>query len=114
MKISLNLVSHLQRQFAWSERTFGPPTKGSASSVGIIDHIRRELVEIEANPTDLEEWIDVVILALDGAWRVGHTSEEIAYALDMKQRKNEGRKWPAIKDQIPGRANEHIKEDISP
>lgn len=59
--------SHLAGQRRWSEATFGPGPR----TLGITAHIRKELQEIEDDPTDLTEWIDVAILALDGAWRTG-------------------------------------------
>jgi hypothetical protein len=38
-----------------------------------IKHIKKELDdEIAHDPLDLGEWIDVIILGLDGAWRTGH------------------------------------------
>lgn len=98
-----DLIQHLHRQRGWSEKTFGPGRRNN----GVVDHIRKELVEIEADPTDLEEWVDVVILALDGAWRAGHTPEEIATAIVRKQTKNEGRKWPDWRTVPEGKAIEH-------
>ncbi len=86
----IDLVAHLRRQRVFSEKTFGPGTRTN----GLIAHIQKELAEIAADPLDLYEWIDVVILALDGAWRAGHSPEEIAAALIAKQRKNEAREWP--------------------
>jgi len=103
----MELISHLYRQREFSFKTFGPPNNNSA---GVIDHIRKELIEIEANPSDLYEWIDVVILALDGAMRAGHSPEAVDFALLTKQRKNERRKWPDYKTAEPGKAIEHIKE----
>src|SRR4051812_41518412 len=79
-----DLVAHLERQRAFSERTFGPGVRTD----GVCDHIRKELTEIAASPHDLSEWIDVVLLALDGAWRAGFTPLEIAQALAAKQAKN--------------------------
>jgi len=78
----------------------------------VIDHIRKELVEIEADPRDLEEWIDVVTLAFDGAWRAGYTLEEIVLAYQAKQKKNENRKWPDWRTAEPGKAIEHIKDEM--
>jgi len=101
----MDLVSHLVRQRAWSERTFGPGDR----SEGIVDHIRKELREIEAAPGDLTEWIDIVILALDGAWRAGYDPEEIVAALQEKQTTNENRKWPDWRTAAPGKAIEHIR-----
>ena len=101
------LVTHLRRQAQWSEKTFGPGER----TVGVIDHIRKELVEIEAKPTDLSEWIDVVILALDGAWRSGHSPENIVAGLIAKQAKNESRTWPDWRTAEPGKAIEHVRNE---
>ena len=94
---------HLQRQRDWSERTFGPGERAA----GVVDHIRKELREIEAAPGDLEEWVDVVILALDGAWRSGASPRAIIAALAAKQAKNEARRWPDWRTAEPGKAIEH-------
>ncbi len=82
--------AHLARQAEFSEKTFGPGRR----TAGVCDHIREELIEVEASPDDLEEWIDVVILALDGARRTGATPDQIIAALVEKQTKNEARTWP--------------------
>lgn len=100
-----DLVAHLHRQRAFSEKTFGPGARHQA----VIDHIKRELKEIEKEPADIFEWIDVVLLALDGAWRAGHTPEAIAFALEAKQTKNEGREWPDWRTQDPNKGIGHIK-----
>lgn len=103
----LDLVTHLHRQKEFSDRTYGPGSRPKA----VIDHIRKELVEIEKEPTDLYEWIDVMILAMDGAWRAGYSPEEIATALDAKQTKNENRKWPDWRTHDPDKAIEHIRDE---
>lgn len=103
---SFDLLAHLRRQCAFSLRTFGPGER----TRGLIDHIIKKLDEIESDPTDLSEWIDVVILALDGAWRIGATPEEIVAALVAKQTKNESRSWPDWRNAEPGKAIEHIKD----
>lgn len=102
-----DLVAHLERQRKWSLETFGPGT----NLEGLLEHIRKELKEIEAKPADLEEWIDVVILAFDGAYRQGWSPEGIALALLNKQLKNEKRKWPDWTTVPEGQAIEHIRED---
>ena len=102
-----DLIAHIARQQAWSRMTFGPPCERGYE--GVLDHIRKEIGEIEADPYDLEEWVDVITLALDGAWRIGHTPEEIAFALDAKLRKNRDRSWPDWRNQTPGKAIEHIE-----
>jgi len=101
----MELTKHLYRMKAFSRKTFGPGER----TKGIIDHIKKELVEIEEAPFDLSEWIDVAILALDGAWRAGHTPEEIVNALSAKQAENELRKWPDWRTSESGKAIEHIR-----
>jgi len=98
-----DLEKHLERQRVFSLKTFGPYTR----SAGVIDHIRKELLEIEADPSDLSEWIDVVILALDGALRAGYDPGEIVSALVAKQAKNEARKWPDWRTLPSDKAIEH-------
>jgi hypothetical protein len=100
-----NMVSHLKRQSEWSEKTFGPGSR----AVGICNHIRKELLEIEASPRDLSEWIDVVILGFDGCWRQGYSPKEIISALIEKQAVNESREWPDWRTFSNGEAIEHIK-----
>ncbi len=95
-----DMLTHLQRQREFSERTFGPGPR----TAGLIDHIRKELREIEADPGDLAEWIDVAILALDGAWRTGASPQQIIDALVAKQVKNEGRTWPDWRTAPPDKA----------
>lgn len=98
-----DLVAHLQRQREFSERTFGPGRR----TEGVSDHIRKELAEIAQAPGDLEEWVDVILLALDGAWRTGAEPEEIAQAIAAKHAKNERRTWPDWRTVPAGKAIEH-------
>lgn len=88
--VAFDFTAHIERAKEFSERTFGPGHR----SKGVVDHIRKELLEIEAAPLDLEEWVDVWMLALDGAWRTGATAAQIVAQIQAKQTKNEGRKWP--------------------
>lgn len=104
--MTFDMLAHLRRQREWSERTFGPGSRAK----GVVDHIRKELNEIEADPGDLKEWIDVVILGLDGAWRCGASPEEIIAALVAKQAKNEGRVWPDWRTSSPDKAIEHVRD----
>lgn len=73
----------------------------------VCDHIRKELIEIAENLSDLEEWIDVVILGLDSAWRCGASPLEITNAIAEKQSKNESRMWPDWNTADPNKAIEH-------
>lgn len=105
-----DFAAHLQRQREFSERTFGP----GARAKGVVAHIRKELLEIEATPDDLAEWIDVAILALDGAWRTGATPQQIIDALVAKQAKNEARAWPDWRTMDPDVAIEHDRSGETP
>ncbi len=105
--LQFDLVQHLHRQIEFSERTFGPGDRVA----GVCDHICKELVEVQSDaaagvPT-LSEWVDVIILAFDGAWRSGATPEQIVAAIAAKQAKNEGRKWPDWRTAEAGKAIEH-------
>lgn len=102
-----DLANHIRRQMEFSEKTFGPGPRVA----GVCDHIRKELKEIEEDPGDLMEWVDVVILAIDGAWRSGFSPEQIAEAIEVKQAKNESRKWPDWRRVDQGKAIEHIRDE---
>jgi hypothetical protein len=102
----IDLVSYIERHRAWSIRTFGPGER----VVGILAHIKKEMEEIEAIPDDLDEWIDIIILAIDGAWRAGHEPNQIAAALAFKQSCNFQRKWPPLNQQSSDKPTEHIRE----
>lgn len=97
-------ADHIAHQREWSERTFGPGMR-----LGVIDHIRKELLEVEADPTDLGEWVDVIILGLDGAWRAGHEPQAIIDAIKAKQARNEARTWPDWRNVPRDVAIEHVR-----
>lgn len=99
-------VAFLTRQRDWSERTFGPGTHLK----GLLAHIREELAEIEAAPGDLSEWIDVVVLALDGAWRCGHQPQDIIDEMHANRRRNEARTWPDWRTFGPDDSINHVRE----
>jgi len=95
--------AHLAHQREWSRATFGPGTRTD----GVLDHIEKELDEIRADPYDLGEWVDVIILAFDGAWRAGWGPQDIIDAIHAKQSKNEGRTWPDWRGMSEHEAIEH-------
>jgi hypothetical protein len=57
VQVKVDIVEYIKYQILWSTRTFGP----GHQTKGLIKHIEKELVEIEADPVDINEWIDVVI-----------------------------------------------------
>jgi hypothetical protein len=103
--MAFDFAAHLQRQREFSERTFGPGPR----TFSLCNHIREELAEIQAEPLNLEEWIDALILTLDGAWRTGATPEQIIAQLVAKQTTNEGRRWPDWREVGQDAAIAHIK-----
>jgi hypothetical protein len=86
-----SLTAIIERQRTFSLQAFGE----GARTKGILDHIARESKEVAASPHDLSEWADLIILAIDGAWRSGATPAEVAAAIVAKQTINANRKWPA-------------------
>jgi hypothetical protein len=107
----MNFSNYVHRQKYWSLETFG---RGKRTD-GICKHIEKELEEILSADNDKEkltECIDVIILAMDMAWRLGFTPEQIEYELDRKQRENFFRKWPTkeISEANQDKPTYHIKE----
>jgi hypothetical protein len=103
-------VDHLTRQMLWSAKTFGPGHR----TLGVTDHIAKELDEIRADPLDLGEWVDVIILAFDGAWRAGHQPQQIIDAIKAKQARNEARTWPDWRAFSEDQAIEHDRSGEVP
>lgn len=110
----MDLTQHLIRQMAFSHATFGPGER----TEGVVDHIRKELDEVVAANGDAAEWVDVVILALDGltrrlAYCNGDRADPEAVAgiacqmILGKQTRNEARDWPDWRTADPGKAIEH-------
>lgn len=101
---------------AFSRATFGPGPR----TMGIVDHIGKELGEIEGatNTTDRQkEWTDIVILGIDGLWREvtqanPHQSHDwiarlVVQRITDKQNENEVRTWPDWRGVSPDVAIEH-------
>lgn len=120
--MSFDLKQHLLRQMAFSHATFGPGTR----TEGVIDHIRKELVEVAASGGSAREWVDVVILGLDGLTRelaFGETAyggieadgrrdpasvaRMACYLVIEKQSRNEARTWPDWRTVDARKAIEH-------
>ena len=74
--MTFDFLAFLKAQTDFSDNTFGPGQR----TTGVIAHIRKELEEILQEPDDLVEWIDVVLLSLDGARRAGHSLFDLAAA----------------------------------
>lgn len=103
----MDFKDYLAKHRRWSQVTFGPGHR----TAGLVKHIKKECLEIEADPLDLEEWIDIVILGLDGAWRTGASDADIISALEAKQQKNLSRRWPSGVPQ--DKPAEHLRSEES-
>jgi hypothetical protein len=104
----MDLKFYLVRQHLWALKVFGQGQRDS----GLTKHIRKELDEILNSPGDIEEWIDVVILAFEGALRNAKSVnpvEEVIDCLQMKQDKNIARTWPDLVSQNHEEPIEHVK-----
>ena len=108
-----SLTKIYEKQIDFSKKTFGPGMR----TKGLNNHIKKELDEIAKDPVDLEEWIDVMTLAFDGAWRCAayayprSDSEALVKMIvsmyKMKQKKNHNRKWPDWRTMSEDDAIEH-------
>lgn len=96
-------TDYFVRQVEWSLKTFGP----AARTKGILEHIRKELGEVESAPYDLMEWIDIMILAMDGYHRHGGDPRKLFELLQRKQTKNFARVWPDWRTRSEDQAIEH-------
>jgi len=123
----LAFVSHLTRQIAVSRALFGPGARTKA----VLDHIRKEIEEVEAARSEskvdeefsprAEEWVDLVILSVDGLTRQlwdefpDADADVIAeMAVEMiagKQGRNEKRSWPDWRKADPDKAIEHDRSE---
>ena len=91
-------------QRAWSLNTFGPGFR-----TGVFRHIEKEVRETEANPDDVTEWADLIILAFDGAMRAGHRPVDIINAYHSKCAANQEREWPDWRGLPTDQPIEHIR-----
>ncbi len=99
---------YLRRHVEWSHAMFGTPADGRGPK-GPLDHLKKETKEITEDPYDLEEWIDAIILSIDGFLRAGGKLTMVLPLLLRKQVKNAGRDWPDWKMTDPDKAIEHVR-----
>lgn len=96
----------LQEFKEWNFNTYGPGER----LTGTIKHIKKELKEIEKEPHDIVEWVDVIMLAVNGALRHGHEPQAIIDAFYKKFEINKARKWKDWRTVPEGEPITHIKE----
>ena len=99
-------AEEIQTQREWALKTFGDGERLQ----GNLAHIRKELAEIEQDPKDIFEWVDVVILAFDGAMRQGFTPEQIIETYKAKMAINYARSWPDWRLTTEDHPIEHVRD----
>ena len=75
----------------WSLATFG--TIAERGPQGPLKHLKKEIEEILAAPTDLLEYVDGIFLIFDAAMRAGFTYEQILEGCWRKLEINKARQW---------------------
>ena len=77
----------------WQDRTF--PGGGTE---GRMNHAAEELDEIKAEPGDVEEYADVLILLMGQAKKFGITASELILAARHKHGINREREWGDVRE----------------
>jgi hypothetical protein len=75
----------------WSQKTFGSDLERDWT--GPLNHLKKEIREIEDQPFDREEWADGLLLFLDAARRAGFNAAGLVLAAEYKLSININRIW---------------------
>ncbi len=102
---TLTIEYFLNQQKDWSFSVFGPNKRTD----GILKHIQKECTEVKESPDDLLEWIDIIILAMDGFLRHGGGPNDLLPILNKKLEINKQRSWNIISDNLP---IEHVNIEV--
>ena len=98
-------VDDLQAKlYAWSSDTFGDATVRGPE--GPLNHLRKEIDEVIADPSDVVEFADMYMLVSDAASRAGHKMSDVIRASVDKLAVCETRDWGPVNDQG---FSEHIR-----
>jgi hypothetical protein len=100
----VDIEAFLNEKNEWSLKTFGEGER----TEGIIAHIESELVEVRETPRDVYEWVDIIFLAMDGAYRNGFEAQDLIYAMEKKHEINKTRSWPVAE---PDKPSFHTKDN---
>jgi hypothetical protein len=115
-EIIMDFKHYLIRKIQWSIKTFG---QGKRTN-GVLQHISREIEEVKGSNGSAKEWVDLVILSLDGLCRelvynkpgmseVAASNAAITLLME-KQLENEAREWPPVDEANQDVAIAHLKE----
>ncbi len=92
-------------QAEWSQATFGSDKE--RGPIGALKHLEKEAREAAANPSDVKEYADCLILLLDASRRAGFTLLDVVRAATEKMIENKSRQWP--KPTVADMPVEHIR-----
>lgn len=100
-QMNFDLIDLYRDHARWSQSTFGADDE--RGPLGPIRHLRKETDELEAAPTDPEEYADALLLLLDASRRAGIGLKELIAAARAKLEVNKARDWPK------GRADQPVE-----
>ncbi len=107
----MNFTNRLSRVVRWGRETHGEGDKQER----LLNHIALEIEEVRESEGSPTEWVDLVILALDGLTRsYGDVTPLIAATkaaeeIERKWDKNTTRDWPDPKKHPDDKPMEHIR-----
>lgn len=82
-------------QLAWRVAEFQSRVFPESKTSATLAHLAREVEELRADPDDLSEFADVLILTLGAAAKQGFTPEQLLTAAHQKMDVNNLRRWSA-------------------
>lgn len=88
----------------WSQTQFGLDSERGPE--GPLAHLAKEVEEMAADPTDLSEYADGLLLLLDASRRAGFTADQLLEAASVKLKVNMEREWG---EPNPDGSVEHIR-----
>lgn len=107
--LEIALLRFLSEKWEHSQRVFGPQT-----TTGVLNHVRSEVEEIQEEPTDITEWVDLILLGMDGAMRScpdpKTAPQEVVRAIRDKFEVVKKRQYPDWRTLAPDEASYHEKD----
>lgn len=104
---SLSLGEFWDLHAEWSRTTFG--SDAERGPAGPLAHMAKEIAEVQANPKDLMEYADLLLLLFDACRRAGFNFHQLRRAACEKLKINKARKWG--KPNADGSV-EHVREPV--
>jgi hypothetical protein len=84
-----SLLDLVEDNSAWSQATFG--SDAERGPIGALKHLEEEAREAQAEPTDILEYADCLLLLLDATRRAGWSVEDLVNAAYDKMKVNKTR-----------------------